>query len=311
MPAEHGRGLELRHLRYLLAVVGAGSVTAAAQRLFTSQPSLSRQLRDLEERVGTPLLTRGARGVEATAAGRAFIDHARLALTQVDAAIEAARAAAVPARARLALGFLTGEEMTWLPEAMRLLGADLSALDVTVSSAVSPDLADAVVAGRLDAAFMRREPGRDLAWRLVAREPLVVLMPVAHRLARRRSVRPRDLVGEPFVAMGERARVLRRTIDAYLREAGVVVESTSEADDPAVLLSRIASTGAVALIPAYVEDLIPGSVTSRPLTGVSPTIDLVVGYRRDDRSPTLALFLSRLDALLAPTPPRMRDRSKA
>src|SRR5882757_4115146 len=84
--------LELRHLRYFMAVAETGSLTLAAERrLHTSQPSLSRQIRDLEDQVGVELLSRGARGVELTAAGRAFIDHARLALTQVDAAVEAAR----------------------------------------------------------------------------------------------------------------------------------------------------------------------------------------------------------------------------
>lgn len=79
--------LELRHLRYFIAVAEAGSMTVAAtQKLHTAQPSLSRQLRDLEYEVGTPLMTRGARGIELTSAGRAFLDHARLALAQVDAA---------------------------------------------------------------------------------------------------------------------------------------------------------------------------------------------------------------------------------
>ena len=91
--------MELRHLRYYVAVVEAGSLTEAAEKkLHTSQPSLSRQIRDLEYQVGTELLTRTASGVVPTAAGRAFLDHARLALAQVDAAREAARRAAQPAK---------------------------------------------------------------------------------------------------------------------------------------------------------------------------------------------------------------------
>src|SRR6202163_2091908 len=113
--------MELRHLRYYVAVVEAGSLTEAAEKkLHTSQPSLSRQIRDLEYQVGTELLTRTASGVVPTAAGRAFLDHARLALAQVDAAREAARRAAQPAKTTVALGFLTGQEMDWLPEAMRI-----------------------------------------------------------------------------------------------------------------------------------------------------------------------------------------------
>ena len=89
--------MELRHLRYFVAVAEEGSPTVAAERrLHTSQPSLSRQIRDLEYEVGAELMTRGVRGIELTAAGRAFLDHARLAFGQVDAAIEAARSAARP-----------------------------------------------------------------------------------------------------------------------------------------------------------------------------------------------------------------------
>src|ERR1700757_5148347 len=113
--------MELRHLRYFMAVVEEGSFTTAAQGpLHTSQPSLSRQIRDLEYEVGAELLSRSVRGVELTAAGKAFLDHARLALAQVDAAVEAAGRTAQPARKTFAIGFQTGHEMTWLPRAMHV-----------------------------------------------------------------------------------------------------------------------------------------------------------------------------------------------
>ena len=99
--------MELRHLRYFIAVAEAGSLTvAAAQRLHTAQPSLSRQIRDLEQEVGAPLLTRGVRGIALTDAGKVFLDHARLALAQVEAAVAAARRAATHAKPTFALGFL-------------------------------------------------------------------------------------------------------------------------------------------------------------------------------------------------------------
>jgi LysR family hca operon transcriptional activator len=92
-----GARVELRHLRYFVAVAEAGSLTEAAERrLHTSQPSLSRQIRDLEKEVGVQLLSRSVHGVELTPAGKAFIDHARLALMHVDAAVETARKAAHP-----------------------------------------------------------------------------------------------------------------------------------------------------------------------------------------------------------------------
>jgi LysR family hca operon transcriptional activator len=107
------------------------------RKLHTAQPSLSRQIRDLEYEVGVRLLARSARGVEPTAAGRAFLDHARMALAQVEAAREAARRAAQPDKPTLALGFLTGQEMDWLPEAMRILRDELPNIEVTISSRYS------------------------------------------------------------------------------------------------------------------------------------------------------------------------------
>src|ERR1700752_3593271 len=170
--------MELRHLRYFFTVVEEGSLTTAAeQRLHTSQPSLSRQIRDLEYQVGAELLSRSVHGVELTAAGKAFLDHARLALTQVDAAVEAARRAAQPARKTFAIGFQTGHELNWLPRAMHGLRDEMKNLELKGSSDYSPDLAEALVRGRLDLAFMRVEPAYALEYQVVDHEPLIVLMP--------------------------------------------------------------------------------------------------------------------------------------
>ena len=118
--------MELRHLRYFIAVAEEGSLTLAAEkRLHTAQPSLSRQIRDLEYEVGVQLMSRSVHGIELTAAGRAFLDHARLALTQAEAAVESARRAAQPAKPTLAIGFQNGPEFDWLPRAMRLLRDEL------------------------------------------------------------------------------------------------------------------------------------------------------------------------------------------
>src|ERR1700722_8846027 len=147
-----GAAMELRHLRYFIAVAEEGSLTlAAGKRLHTAQSSLSRQIRDIEREAGVQLMSRSVHGIELTAAGRAFLDHARLALTQAEAAMDAARRAAQPAKPTFALGFLTGKEINWLPEAMRILQDELPNINVMVSSQNSLDLADALMRGRLAA----------------------------------------------------------------------------------------------------------------------------------------------------------------
>ncbi|HEX4368798.1 MAG TPA: LysR family transcriptional regulator [Rhodopila sp.] len=292
--------MELRHLRYFLAVAEEGGFTLAAERLHTAQPSLSRQIRDLEREVGTALLIRGARGVELTAPGRAFLDHARLAITQAQTAVEAARRASQQVKPTFALGFLTGVEMEWLPEAMRVLKDELPRVDVTVSSQYSPDLAEALVRGKLDLAFMRPEPDRPtLAYRVVQTEPLIVVMASDHRLTAHDSIAIERFKDEVFLGMSKTAPSLQRVIDEYLQRCGVDLKPEHLIDNLGMAMSLVASTGGVALIPALARNFLPWSVTSRPLAGEPPTIDLVVGYNTANTSPTLKLFLSQLDQLIA------------
>jgi len=293
--------MELRHLRYFVAVAEAGSLTVAAERkLHTSQPSLSRQIRDLEDEVGAQLLTRRARGIELTPAGRAFLDHARSVLSQVAAAAEAARRVAHPAKPCFTMGFLTGHELTWMPEALRILREELPNIDVMISSQYSPLLANGLSKGKIDAAFLRREKGvPELAFRVLVKEPLVVVLPSDHRLAALKAISPQDLVGETFVTVSDTAPALRAVIDDYLKQSGINITRAHEADHLAMGMSLIASTRGVGLLPAYAQNFLPSSVTSRPLKGDTPTIELVLGYKKSNESPVLKLLLSRLDELVA------------
>ena len=293
--------MELRHLRYFVAVAETGSFTTAAeQRLHTAQPSLSRQVRDLEAEIGVELLKRSAKGIALTAAGRAFLDHARMALAQAEAAVHAARRAALPAKPTFALGFLTGQEMDWLPGAMQVLCGELPRIDVTVSSQYSPLLADALAKGRLDLAFMRAEPDRpDLTYQVVAKEPFVAVLPSDHRLAALDAIDVRDLVGETFIAVSNTAPTVKAVLAEFFSRAGLDIHPSHEIDNLTMAMSMVASTRGIALVPAYAENFLPWSVVSRPLAGETPTIDLVIGYSKTNASPTLRLFLSRVDSLVA------------
>jgi LysR family hca operon transcriptional activator len=187
--------------------------------------------------------------------------------------------------------------MTWLAGAMQVLREELPSVDVTVSSDYSPDLAEGVQRGRLDIAFMRAEPNFDLTYALVGREPLVVLMSSDHPLASLEVIEPQQLVGEPFIGMVNKAQVLRTVIDAYLERSGVQITPTQGADNPAMVMSLVASLRGVSLVPSYLQALMPWSVVSRPLAGEGATIELVVGHSRANESPVLKMFLSRLEEL--------------
>jgi LysR family hca operon transcriptional activator len=300
--------MELRHLRYFIAVAEEGSLTLAAEkRLHTAQPSLSRQIRDLEYEVGVPLMNRSVHGIELTAAGRAFLDHARLALTQAEAAAEAARRAAQRTKPTFAMGFLVGLERVWLPPATSVLRDEWPNIEIRVSSDHSTTLADDLQRGTLDIAFLRREQKPDLEYKIVAKEPLVVILPSDHPLAEHKAIDPHDLVGETFIGISEIPRVLRAVINAYLKRTGIELTPHLEIDNFAMAISLVASTRGVALLPASAENFLTWSVVVRPLKGETPTIDLVVGYHKANTSPILRTFLSKIDGLTSRISSKARD----
>jgi LysR family hca operon transcriptional activator len=292
--------MELRHLRYFVAVAEEGSLTVAAEkRLHTAQPSLSRQIRDLEYEVGVPLLTRGVHGVELTSGGRAFLDHARLALTQAETAVDAARRAAQPIKQIFAMGFLTGQEAHWLPRAASLLRNDLANIEIRISSDHSSTLADGLVRGKLDIAFLRPEKLADLEFKVVAKEPLLAILPSEHRLAQSKAIDPHDLVGETYIGVSKVPQVLRGIIVDYFKRCKIEITPSLEVDNYAMAISLVVSTRGFALLPASAKNFLSSSVISCPLKGEVPTIDVAVGYHKANASPILKRFLSQMDDLIA------------
>jgi LysR family hca operon transcriptional activator len=292
--------MELRHLRYFVAVAEEGSLTNAAERrLHTAQPSLSRQIRDLELEVGVKLLERGARGIELTAAGRTFLDHARLALLQVEAAGEAARRAAQPEKATFMIGFLTGHEVVWLPDALRILHEEEPGSEITLASQPSPDLAGALMRGKMDVAFLRREtqaPG--VTFKFMIKEPLVAMVPTGHRLASRKKISPQEIAAETYITPTRYAPVLKAVIEGYMAKFGITLKPEYESDNLTSTMSLVASTGGVTVLPIYARHVLSSSVVLRPLKGEPPTIDLFMGYNRSNTSPLLKRFLARADELV-------------
>jgi LysR family hca operon transcriptional activator len=293
--------MELRHLRYFVAVAEEGSLKLAAERrLHTAQPSLSRQIRDIEHEVGAELFQRSARGVELTAAGRAFLDHARLSLSQAAAAVESARRIAQPAKPVFAVGFLTGHELDCIPPTMTVLRDELPSLEVRIYSGFSVDLANDVQRGKLDAAFVRRESHADLDYKLVLTEPLVAVLPRDHQLAASgRLIEPRDITGETFIGISSVPRILRSIVNGYLEQSGVRIRPHLEIDNFAMATSLVGSTKGIALLPASIDGYLPPSVVSRSLAGEQPTIDLTLAFHKANRSPVLEKFLARFGDLSA------------
>jgi LysR family hca operon transcriptional activator len=286
--------MELRHLRFFIAVAETGSLTVAAEkRLNTAQPSLSRQMRDLEAELGCELMIRGARGIALTAAGRVLLDHARAVLLQVEAAKEATRRAA---KASFVIGFLTGYEFEWLSAVMAIMRDQLPNTEVVILSLSSPDLAEGLARGKIDLAFLRHErnaPG--VTFTLLRNEPLMVLMPADHRLAVRDAVRSEDIVDEQLIGVpADKSPALRAVTDAYGEQLGIDLTPDHNVDNISMMISVVVSTGGIALAPLYARNLLPPTVISRPLAGVPPTIDLSLGYNEANTSPLLKAIVSRI-----------------
>ena len=138
-----------------------------------------------------------------------------------------------------------------------------------------------------------------LEYKIVTQEPIVVVMPSDHRLAAREAVAIQDVAAETFLGMSKTAPALQVIVDEYLKRSGIEIHAKHEVDNLGMAISLVASTRGVTLLPAYARNFLPWSVTSRPLEGETPTIDLVIGYQKANRSPILKLFLSRIDDLIA------------
>jgi len=292
--------MDLRHLRYFVAVAEEGSLTVAAEkRLHTAQPSLSRQMRDLEDELGCELMIRGSKGIELTAAGRVLLDHARVVLLQVEAAKVATLRAATPCKASFVLGFLTGYEFEWLSAVMAIIREQLPNTEVIILSQSSPDLADGLVRGKIDLAFLRHErnaPG--VTFTLLRNEPLIVLMPADHRLVVRDAVHSEDIVDEILIGVpGDKSPALRAVTDAYGARLGIDLTPDHSVDNISMMVSLVAATGGIALAPLYARNLLPPTVISRPLAGVPPMIDLSLGFNEANESPLLKAIVSRIGEL--------------
>lgn len=292
--------MELRHLGYFIAVAEEGSfLTAAQRRLNTSQPSLSRQIRDLELEVGVELLERQARGVVLTPAGRVFLDHARLALLQVEAASEGARQTAKPKRPVLAMGFLVGLKITWLPHLLRMIREEAPETEIALSTQFSPELALALMRGNLDDAFLRPEQqSLGLAFKLLAKEPLIVVLPIGHHLESRKKIQPEDLARKIYVSSARTSPVLQSAITDYASSVGITLKARYEGENISSAMSLVASTGGVTLVPQYAQNMLAPNVVARALEGVPPTVDLILGYSETNSSPLLRRLVLRAEELV-------------
>jgi LysR family hca operon transcriptional activator len=287
MPDRYGK-LELRHLRYFVAVAEEGSLSEAARtRLHTAQPSLSRQLRELEDEVGVQLFERRPRGIVLTQSGMRFLEHSREILARIDEAVNDARGV----RTVLRVGSLPGLEPEILPRVKQLARAHAPDVEVRIVSAPSPGLVEQLRAGELDMALMRQvEDATDLHFELVGSHRIVIVLPADHGLARKDAVSFEDLRDQTYIAVSRRAApAVRSAVDAWCQQQGLTLIPSHSADNIASGIALILTTRGFSLMPDYAERLTPPEVGVRPLVDEPHPIPLFVAYR--PKNPTPARFL--------------------
>jgi DNA-binding transcriptional LysR family regulator len=193
IPDARRMAVELRHLRYFVAVAQEGHITRAAERLGMQQPPLSQQIKALEREIGVQLFRRRARGVELTEAGRTLLADALSVLARVDEAVEAARRTAAGQQGRLRIGLPpSGPFHPFVPRMIRRFREAYPLVSVSMEECLRAELVDGLQAGTLDVAFIRASisPPEGLDMHLLLDEPMVVALPAAHALARPGPARP-------------------------------------------------------------------------------------------------------------------------
>ncbi len=289
--------MELRSLRYFVAVAEEGSFRRAARRLLITQPPLSREIRRVERELGVQLFDRSSHPVTLTPSGRAFAADATAILSRVDAAVAAARRAADP-RERLRVGFLGAAANGLLPQAVRRFRESTPAVHLVLEEHESglAQLAS-LRENRIDLALVRElVDDAALTSATIFHEPFVVLMPSDHELAGSGSaIALQALADEPFVFWARASAP--SPFDAALQmfsRLGLDMHIAQEALGVQTILGLVAAGIGISLLPESVTTLHREGVVSRPLAAPSPTIPLCAVWHADDRSAALGRFLSAL-----------------
>ncbi|HTH94910.1 MAG TPA: LysR family transcriptional regulator [Rhodocyclaceae bacterium] len=285
--------IDIRPLRYFVALAETRHFGRAAVRLNITQPPLSRQIAALEEALDVTLIERTSRSVELTAAGRRFHEDAKAILAAVAQAAANARAAAQGGLGTLSVGFTMCAAYSVVPKYARLFSTAWPDVELNLREIVSNDLAAQVHDGRIDAAIMFPAPlAAGMSSRTIFSEPLCIALSRSHPRARARRLDIAQLAGEPFImASADSAPSLRQTIVDHCRSGGFEPDVRLEVQLQQTILTLVDEGVGVALVPSSMRKAQLAGVAFVPLQG-APTVDLVLVWSEASRNPCLASFLS-------------------
>jgi DNA-binding transcriptional LysR family regulator len=291
--------MELRHLRYFLAVAEELSFSRAAGRLAIAQPPLSRQIQALENEIGVPLLVRTKRRVLLTESGRVFLEGARSVLAQASRAIDEARRASRGETGSLSVAFAPSAEIALMNTIVRAHTRAHRQARLEVHTCTEQEALRAVRLGALQVAILPAPLSREPEVRVepLASRPLRMAMAPTHSLARRPRVHLKHIAGEAIVLFARTVSpALHDAVVAAFRSAGVPLDVRHETSHLHTCLGLVAAGLGVTLMPAT-----PGTrepVVFRPIEPAPPALDFVVAYREDLSARNLQSFLQTARAAL-------------
>lgn len=285
--------MDLRQLRYFVALAEEGHFGRAAERVFVVQQALSGSIRNLEDELGVRLFERTTRRVQLTPAGHEFLIGARQVLGLVEQTADRARRAARGEVGRLAVGFVSGLAFGGLPEVVRTFRARCPHVAVELLELTAAEQEQALRERRIDVGFVLL-PVRDpaLAREAMWREPLIVALPSGHPLAARERLRLADLADEDFVFFPRHVRAAYfDQVMSLSTASGFQPRIVQEAIEVPTLLSLVAAGIGVFLPIRFFSKLALPGVTYRPLED-APVVEIDAAWRREDTTPVVQQFLA-------------------
>lgn len=288
--------MELKQLRYFLAVAEERNFGRAALRLNLSQPPLTRQIQQLEAQLELRLFTRTPKGVELTPAGEALLQSTREILGYVDLAVERSKAANRGEIGRLDIAYYGTSIFVAIPRLLQLFRQRLPEVKISVRILVKDQQITALRNGQIHLGFGRYYPMEDeIAYERVLSEPLFVALPNSHALAQAEVINFSDLRDEPFVVFPNTVRPgFADEVISLCRDQGFDPRINHDAPDASSTIALVSIGYGCSLVPESVTALQTPGVCYRPLTGAPTVSDLTVAYRRNDASPTLKAFLETI-----------------
>ncbi|WP_411685980.1 DNA-binding transcriptional regulator HcaR [Acinetobacter pseudolwoffii] len=288
--------MELRHLRYFITVAEELNFSKAALKLYTAQPSLSQQIKDLEEDVGVKLLNRTKRKVELTEEGAVFLEQARLTLAQADKAVAMARQVSQAKQQMLRIGFVPVAEMKIFPYILPNLRVQNPDLKIELLSLNNNEQMRLLKKGDLDLTFTRHNFNSDeIESQFVIREPLIFILPKDHPLAKYERIPVKALNGIDFIIpSAEQSLTLNQAILDFAKANGVEFNIVQKADNILFNINSIGMGLGCTILPGYIAPLTMDNTIIRPLDVELPYLDLYVSYHKNNKSYAVSKFLELL-----------------